>query len=291
MFKGLIVALVTPFKGGKLDLDGLKRNIEFLLKHKTSGLVPCGTTGESPTLTSDEWEAVIATTVKGVNKKAVVIAGTGTNSTEKSVKLTKRAEELGADAALVVSPYYNKPTQEGLYRHFRTVADSVNIPIVVYNIPGRTGVNMLPKTFLRLVKDCKNIVAVKEAAGSLDQVSEIIALCGERLTVLSGDDSLTLPMLAVGAKGVISVVANIVPQDVAIMVENFFAKKIDEAIRLHLKLFPLVKSMFIETNPIPIKAAMDLLGMPAGEPRLPLCPPAPENLEVIKKSLKDYGLL
>jgi 4-hydroxy-tetrahydrodipicolinate synthase len=291
MFKGSIVALVTPFKDGKLDVEGLKKNIEFLLNNKTAGLVPCGTTGESPTLTEEEWEAVIATTVTTTNKRVPVIAGSGTNSTERSVKLTKRVKELGADGALVVAPYYNKPTQEGIYNHFRTIAESVNIPLVIYNIPSRTGVNILPKTFERLVNDCPNIVAVKEAAGSLDQVTDIVSRCGERLTLLSGDDSLTLPMLSVGGKGVISVVANIVPADVARMIEKFFENNADEAKRIHLKLFPLCKALFVETNPIPIKAAMDLLGMAAGEPRLPLLPPAPENLEFIRKSLKDYGLL
>ncbi len=291
MFKGSIVALVTPFKDGTVDLDGLKKNIEFLINNKTAGLVPCGTTGESPTLTEAEWEAVVEATVKTANHRVPVIVGSGTNSTEKSVKLTKRAKELGADGALVVAPYYNKPTQEGLYRHFRTIADQVDIPIVIYNIPGRTGVNIFPKTFERLIRDCPNIMAVKEAAGSLDQVSEIVSRCGDRLTVLSGDDSLTLPILVVGGKGVISVAANIVPVDVALMIEHFFEKKTDQAQRLHLKLFPLCKALFIETNPIPIKAAMDLLGMPAGEPRLPLLPPSAENLEVIKKSLRDYGLL
>lgn len=291
MFTGSIAALVTPFKNGKLDSEGLTRNIEFLIANKTSGFVPCGTTGESPTLTDEEWESVISTTVRTANRRVPVIAGSGTSSTEKTITLTKKVKNLGADGALVVAPYYNKPSQEGLYNHFRTIAESVDIPLVIYNIPGRTGVNILPATFERLVKKCPSIVAVKEAAGSLDQVSEIVGRCGEKLTVLSGDDSLTLPMLSVGARGVISVVANIVPGDVAGMIERFFDNKPEDASRLHHKLFPLCRALFIETNPIPLKAAMDLLGMAAGEPRLPLWPPSAENLEVIKKALIDYGLL
>lgn len=288
--QGSIVALVTPFKEDKVDIEGLKANIEFQLINKTAGFVPCGTTGEAPTLSEVEWFSVVETTVKTVNKKTPVIAGTGTNSTKKTIALTKKAKELDVDAVLIVSPYYNKPTQEGLYRHFRTIGDEVDIPIVVYNIPGRTGINIFPKTLERLVKDCKNIIAVKEASGSLDQASEIITRCGEQITVLSGDDSLTLPLLSIGGKGVISVIANILPKDLTTMIEYYLNKEFESAIKLHQKLYYLTKALFTETNPIPIKTAMNLMGMAAGELRLPLCEPSPESLAIIKKSLTDYGL-
>ncbi|MEO0093030.1 MAG: 4-hydroxy-tetrahydrodipicolinate synthase [candidate division WOR-3 bacterium] len=288
---GSIVALVTPFKKDQVDLEGLVQNIKFQLKNKTKGLVPCGTTGEAPTLTEAEWEAVITTTVETANKKVPVIAGAGTNCTKKTIALTKKAKELGADAVLIVSPYYNKPTQEGIYRHFRTISENGNIPIIVYNIPGRTGVNILPKTLERLVNDCDNIIGVKEASGNLDQAAEIIVRCGNRISLLSGDDSLTLPILALGGKGVISVIANIVPKDLAEMIEYYFAGKLKEALKLNKKLFPLAKAMFVETNPIPIKTAMNLMKMPAGDLRLPLCEPSQESLAVIKKALHDYGIL
>lgn len=288
--QGSIVALVTPIKEDKVDIEGLKANIEFQLINKTAGFVPCGTTGEAPTLSEEEWFSVVETTVKTVNKKTPVIAGTGTNSTKKTIALTKKAKELDVDAVLIVSPYYNKPTQEGLYRHFRTIGDEVDIPIVVYNIPGRTGINIFPKTLERLVKDCKNIISVKEASGSLDQASEIITRCGEQITVLSGDDSLTLPLLSIGGKGVISVIANILPKDLTTMIEYYLNKEFESAIKLHQKLYYLTKALFTETNPIPIKTAMNLMGMAAGELRLPLCEPSPESLAIIKKSLTDYGL-
>jgi 4-hydroxy-tetrahydrodipicolinate synthase len=288
--QGSIVALVTPLKRDQVDINGLKTNIEFQLKNKTAGFVPCGTTGEAPTLSEAEWVSVVETTVKTVNKRAPVIAGTGSNSTKKTIALTKKAKELGVDAVLIVSPYYNKPTQEGLYRHFRAISDEVDLPMVVYNIPGRTGVNIFPKTLERLAKECANIIAVKEASASLDQASEIIARCGEQITVLSGDDSLTLPILSIGGKGVISVIANILPKDLAKMIEHYFNKEFESAAKLHQKLFPLVKTLFIETNPIPIKTAMNLMGMSAGELRLPLCEPSPESLTIIKKALIDYGI-
>jgi 4-hydroxy-tetrahydrodipicolinate synthase len=290
-FSGSFVALITPFKADRVDRAGLEKNIDFQLQNGTSGLVPCGSTGETPTLSHEEWETVIATTVARVNKKIPVFPGTGTNDTRKTIDLTRRAEELGADAALVVSPYYNKPTQEGLYRHFRAVAESVEIPIMVYNIPGRTGVNILPETFERLCRDCQNIKAVKEAAGSIDQASEIILRCGERLTVLSGDDSLTLPMMAVGAKGVVTVIGNIVPGDVARLCDHMLNGRMKDALVLHQQLLPLCKAMFVESNPIPVKTAMHMLGLPAGELRLPLCEPSEKNKEVIESALRKYGLL
>ncbi len=290
MFNGCITALITPFFNGQIDVEGMRRNIQFQLSTGVSGVLVCGSTGEAPSLTEEEWDLVVATAVAEVKGKVPVIAGAGTNNTAKSVKQIKRAAELGADAVLVVAPYYNKPTQEGLYRHFRACAEASDLPLIVYNIPPRSVVNVLPATVERLARDCANIVAVKEASGSIDQTSEIIVRCGERIVVLSGDDSLTLPILALGGKGVISVVSNIVPGDVERMVRDCLAGEIATARKYHLKLFPLIKALFIETNPIPVKAAMNLLGMPAGEPRLPLCPLSPDNEPVLRRALEQYGL-
>jgi len=292
MFRGSIVAVVTPFKEDKtLDEEGLRRNVRFLVENNSSGLLACGTTGESPALTDEERERVIKIVIEEAKGKIPVIAGTGTNNTQKTIKYTQHAKELGADAALVITPYYNKPTQEGLYRHFVEVAKSTDIPIVIYNVPGRTGINILPKTIERIVNECKNVVAVKEASGNLDQATEIVARVGEKCGVLSGDDSKTLPILASGGKGVISVVANIIPSDVEKMIRLFEERKIEEARKLHLKMYFLIKAMFIETNPGPVKEAMRMLGMPAGPPRLPLAPVSESSREVIRKELKNYGLL
>jgi 4-hydroxy-tetrahydrodipicolinate synthase len=291
MFRGSFTALVTPFEGEQLDVAGLQRNIEFQLRNGTSGLVACGSTGETPTLSPEERETVIATTVAAVAKKVPVVAGTGTNSTARTIDLTRRAEELGVDAALVASPYYSKPTQEGLYRHFRAVSESVKMPLMLYNIPSRTGVNILPATLERILRDSPNVKAVKEAAGSVDQASEIILRCGERLTLLSGDDSLTLPMIAVGAKGVVSVISNIVPKDVAQLCEDMLNSRTAEALALHQRLLPLTRALFVESNPIPVKTAMHMLGMPAGDLRLPLCEPSERSKEVIEAALRKYGLL
>jgi len=289
---GSIVALVTPFtKNNKVDIQGLIRNIKFQLVNKTNGFVPCGTTGESPTLSEQEWEAVVKTTIETVKGKKPVIPGTGTNSTDKTIKLTQKAKELGADACLIVCPYYNKPTQEGLYQHFKAIAKTVKLPIIIYNIPGRTGVNMLPSTMERLHKEFPEIIiGDKEAAGSLDQASEIIKRCGKDFTLLSGDDSLTLPMLSIGGKGVISVIANIVPKDLAEMIEYFFKGENKKASELNKKLFSLCRAMFIETNPIPIKYAMSVLGMPSGKPRLPLVEPLLESKKIIRQSLGKYEI-
>jgi len=289
-FSGCITALVTPFKGARLDIEGLRVNVRFQLKNRVSGLLVNGSTGEAPNLSSAEWERTLAAVVAEVHGRVKVVAGAGTNSTAKSVKQAKRAAALGADALLVVAPYYNKPTQEGLYRHFRAIAESVELPIVVYNIPPRSVVNILPAAIERMAKDCKNITAVKEASGSLDQSSEIIQRCGNRVTVLSGDDSLTLPILSVGGKGVISVVSNIAPLDVSKMIEYYLAGKVELAAGMHRKLFPLIKAMFIETNPTPVKAAMNMLNMAAGEPRLPLVPPTEASREAIRQALVDYGM-
>jgi 4-hydroxy-tetrahydrodipicolinate synthase len=291
MFFGSIVALITPFKNGKLDIEGLKKNLSFQLENETDGFLPCGTTGETPCLEEEEWQEVVKTTIDFVNKRKPVIVGTGTNNTQKTIKYTVLAEKFGADACLVVVPYYNKPTQEGLYHHFKEVAKSVKIPIILYNIPSRTGINLLPKTLEKLVADCPNIVGIKEASGNLDQVSEIISRLGKDFCVLSGDDSLTLPILALGGKGVISVLANILPKETHLLVKNFLTGNIQEAQKIHLKYFKLMKALFIETNPIPIKTAMNLMGLPAGELRLPLTPMSKENLEYLKSVMRELNLI
>ncbi|MCX5708076.1 MAG: 4-hydroxy-tetrahydrodipicolinate synthase [Candidatus Omnitrophica bacterium] len=291
MFEGSLVALVTPFKNGKVDEKKLKELIEFQIKNGTSGIVPCGTTGESATLSTAEHERVIEITIEKVNKRVPVIAGTGSNSTEEAINLTKHAAASGASASLQVSPYYNRPTQKGLYEHFKAIADAVNIPIVLYNIAGRTGVNIEPETIAKLAKDCKNIVGVKEASGNLEQMSRIKFLCPENFDLISGDDGLTLPVLAIGGTGIISVVANIAPKDVANMVKEYRKGNVDKARSLHYKLFPLVKAMFIETNPIPVKTAMGMLGICEPDLRLPMTAMLPENADKLRKALKEYGLL
>ena len=291
MFKGSIVAIVTPFSGGKFDEKKFRDLIEFQIKNGTSGIVPCGTTGESTTLSFEEHERVIKATIEQVKRRVPVIAGTGSNSTEEAIALTREAEKAGADASLQVSPYYNRPTQTGLYEHFKAVANAVKIPIILYNIASRTGVNIEPETIARLANDCKNIVAVKEASGSLDQMSRVKQLCPSNFDLISGDDSLTLPVLSIGGTGIISVVANIVPRDVADMVKEFEKGNIKKAQELHYKLLPLTKALFLETNPIPVKIAMGLLGMCEPDLRLPLVPMSTANLEKLRKALKDYGLL
>ncbi|MCR4337188.1 MAG: 4-hydroxy-tetrahydrodipicolinate synthase [Candidatus Omnitrophica bacterium] len=291
MFKGSIVALVTPFKNGKVDEAKYRELVEFQIKNGTNGIVPCGTTGESPTLTPREHEKVVEICVEAVNKRIPVIAGTGSNSTAEAIAFTKHSEHAGADGALVVSPYYNKPTQEGLYRHFKAIAESVKIPIILYNIPGRTACNIEADTMARLAKDCKNIVGVKEATGSLDFMQTVKQVCPPEFLLFSGDDVLTLPILSIGGVGVISVVANIVPQDVAKVVDAFSRGQLKKAQEIHAKLLPLVKAMFVETNPIPVKTAMKLMGLCSDELRLPLCEMGEKNLAVLKKALKDYGLI
>ena len=291
MFRGSIIAIVTPFKNGKVDEKKFRDLIEFQIKNGASGIVPCGTTGESATLSFEEHDRVIEITIEQVAKRVPVIAGTGSNSTEEAIMLTRHAAHAGADASLQVSPYYNRPTQKGLYEHFKAVANSVDIPIILYNIASRTGVNIEPETIAKLAADCKNIVGVKEASGSLDQMSRIKQLCGEKFDLISGDDSLTLPILSIGGTGIISVVANIVPKDVAGLVGEFEKGNIKKAQELHYRLLPLIKAIFIETNPIPLKTAMGLLGMCEPDLRLPMCAMSPENLEKLKKALKDYGLL
>lgn len=289
--KGSIVAIVTPFKDGKVDEKKLAELVDFHVSNGTNGLLPCGTTGESPTLTHDEHERVVEICVEASNGRIPIMAGSGSNSTAEAISLTKHAAKVGADAALIVTPYYNKPTQEGLYRHFKAVAECSDLPIILYNIAGRTARNIEPDTMARLANDCKNIVGVKEASGSLDQMQTIKMLCPEDFLLLSGDDALTLPLLSIGGVGVVSVAANIVPKDIAGLVEAFNSNKFEEAKKMHYKLLPLVKALFLETNPIPVKTAMSLMGLCSGEMRLPLCPMADSTLAKLKKVLADYNLI
>lgn len=291
MFRGSITAIVTPFKNDQVDVAKYKELIEFQIKNGTQGIVPCGTTGESPTLTHEEHKLVVETCVATVNRRVPVIAGTGSNSTSEAVALTQHAAKAGADGALVVTPYYNKPTQKGLYLHFKAVADSVNIPIILYNIEGRTARNIETETVARLAHDCKNIVGVKEASGSLQQVKDVRRACGDKFAILSGDDILTLPIMELGGVGIISVVANIVPQDVAAMVAAFNSGSKQKASEINDRLVPLITAMFLETNPIPVKKAMELMGLCSGELRLPLCDMEPANFEKLKIALQSYGLL
>ena len=286
-FHGSIVALVTPFKNGKVDEKMLAKLVRFHIRSGTDGIVPVGTTGESPTLSHKEHERVIKVVVEAANREVPVIAGTGSNSTDEAISLTQFAKKAGADGALMVTPYYNRPTQEGLYRHYEKIARKVNIPIVLYNVPTRTGVTLAAETVARLSK-IKNIVGIKEATGSMDQTSHILSLCD--ITVLSGDDSLTLPLMALGAKGVISVIANLVPQAVSEMVDAYAAANFQRARELHYKMFPLCRALFIETNPITIKKAMGLLGLCREELRLPLSPMQPHNQKILRQAMKAYGL-
>jgi len=288
-FAGLTVALITPFRNGEVDFEGLRRLVDWHIEQRTDCLAPVGTTGESPTLDHEEHERVIAMVVERASGHIKVMAGTGSNSTKEAIRLTKFARKAGATGALMVGPYYNKPTQDGFYRHFAAVAEAVDIPIVLYNIPGRTGSSMSPETLARLA-EIPSIVAVKEATGSLDQASQIAALCN--LTILSGDDSLTLPLMSVGGRGVVSVVGNIVPRDMKALVKAVDAGKLAEAQEWHRKLFPLCRDMLgVATNPIPIKTAMKLLGRDSGELRLPLCAVDAAGETKIRRTLHDYGLL
>lgn len=287
MFEGVTVALVTPFTDGEVDFDKIAELVAWHIGEGTDCILPCGTTGESPTLSHQEHDRVVDAVIKAAAGKVRVLAGAGSNSTSEAVRLTRHAAEAGADAALVIVPYYNKPTQEGMYRHFRRVAESADIPIVIYNVPGRTGASIAPETVMRLAV-IDNIVAIKEASGSLDQASAIIGGCD--LEVLCGDDSLTLPIMSVGGKGVVSVVANLVPADMAAMVKAYSAGDVAGAAAHHERLFPLCRAMFFETNPIPVKTAMKLLGRLNGEMRLPLCEMSQANEARLKGALEDYGL-
>lgn len=288
-FAGLSVALVTPFSDGGVCYETLKKQIEFQIESGTQCLVPCGTTGESPTLTHPEHEKVISETIQIAAGRAKVMAGTGSNSTAEAISLTQRAASEGADASLQVAPYYNKPTQEGFFQHYRAISEAVDLPHCIYNIPGRSGKNIEPTTIARIADACSNMVMVKEATGSLDQASQILATTD--LTLLSGDDSLTLPLMAIGGEGVVSVVGNIVPADVIAMVQAFNSGDLATAQQMHLKLFPLCRDLLgIATNPIPVKAAMAQLGKDTGDLRLPMTALDASQLDFLRKTLTTYGI-
>jgi len=289
-FEGSMVAIVTPFKDGRLDEEAFRNLIEWHIASGTDVIVPCGTTGESATLTHDEHDRVIEMTVEFVNGRVPVLAGTGSNSTAEAIRLTKHAKDAGADGALLITPYYNKPTQQGLYEHYKAIAEAVGFPMILYNVPGRTGLNMLPETVARL-SEIDVIVGVKEATGSLRQASEIIALCNNSFAVLSGDDFINFPLLAVGGKGMISVTANVVPQDLAALYDAWAAGDVARARELHYKTLPLHTAMFYETNPIPVKTALYKMGKVGPEFRLPLCPLSEVNDKKLTETLKNYGLL
>jgi len=289
MFKGSIVALITPFKNGLVDKTKLKELVEWHIESGTSAIVPCGTTGESSTLTHDEHNEVIEIVVDAANKRIPVIAGTGSNNTKEAILLTKHAKDVGADGALIIAPYYNRPTQNGIYEHFKAIAENTEIPIMLYNIMSRTGVNMEPSLVQKLSL-INNIVAIKEASGNIGQMSDIMQFCGSEFALMSGDDALTLPVMSIGGTGVVSVVANIVPADVAKFVESFKNGDLKKAREYHYKLSNLVKAMFIETNPIPVKKAMEIIGLCSGELRLPMTEMLPANVEKLKIAMKEYGL-
>ena len=289
-FQGSFVAMVTPFRNGEIDEAKLRELVEFHVANGTDGLIPCGTTGESPTLSHDEHKRVVEIVIEAARGRIQVVAGTGSNSTAEAIGLTRHAERSGAAGALVVNPYYNRPTQEGLYRHFRAVAESVSIPIIVYNIQSRTAVNVETPTLERLARDVRNVAGVKEASGSLDQMSQVIAACGPDFSVLSGDDNVTLPLMAIGGHGVISVIANLLPRETAEMVHAALDGDWKRARELHYRLFPMARAAFIETNPIPIKEAMAIAGLLEPEFRLPMCRMSDANRERLRAVLKQYGL-
>jgi 4-hydroxy-tetrahydrodipicolinate synthase len=291
MFTGTYTAIVTPFKDGKIDEAALGRLIKNQIKAGVDGIVPVGTTGESPTVDYDEHIQIIELTVKFAAGKVKVLAGTGANATAEAIYLTREAEKVGADGSLQVAPYYNKPTQEGLFQHFREIARSTKLPIVLYSIPGRCGIEIGVETVRRLAADCKNIVGIKEAGGSCDRVSQLRAALGSGFEILSGDDSLTVPFMAIGAQGVISVASNIAPRQISQMVKACASGQTKKAMQLHQKLFPLFKDLFIETNPVPVKAALALMGQIEEEYRLPLVPISETNLETLRTTLKNCGLL
>ena len=291
MFTGTYTAIVTPFKYGEVDETALNRLIELQIKGGVDGIVPVGTTGESPTVDYDEHINIIALAVKFACGKVKVLAGTGANSTKEAIYLTQRAEDVGANGSLQVAPYYNKPTQEGLFQHFRAVARTTRLPVVLYSIPSRCGVEIGVETVRRLAAECKNIVGIKEAGGSADRVSALRAALGPKFEILSGDDSLTLPFMAVGAQGVISVASNVVPREIAQMVNAFARGDVKRAGQMHAKWLPLFKDLFIETNPVPVKAALAMMGVIEEEYRLPLVPLSAANRAKLRATMKAYGLL
>ena len=290
MFRGAIVAIVTPFKEGMVDEEALRKLIEFQIESGTDGIVPCGTTGESATLSHEEHDRVIEITVDAVRKRVPVIAGTGSNNTTEAIRLTRHAYEAGVDGTLLVTPYYNKPAQEGLYQHYKAVAEAVPVPIILYNVPGRTAINLLPETDARLSK-ISNIVGIKEASGDLKQVSRVVELCSDDFVILSGDDFTVLPILAVGGRGVISVVSNIIPEDMAAMIDAFDEGGLDKAREFHYRMRPIMDACFLETNPVPVKAALAMMGKIEYELRLPLCRMSDATNEKLKQILTDYGLI
>jgi 4-hydroxy-tetrahydrodipicolinate synthase len=288
MFRGTFTALVTPFRSGAIDVSAYEKLIEAQVAAGITGIVAVGTTGESPTLSPEEREQVIRLAVTSAKKRCVVLAGTGSNSTHHAVADTKAAEKLGVDGALLVAPYYNKPSQEGLFRHFKTIANATSLPIMLYNIPGRCGVDIGPDTVVRLAAECRNIVSIKEASGSVERVSELCARLPKAFTILSGDDSLTLPFMSVGAVGVVSVASNLFPAEVCALVRAFASGDVKEAEKLHRKLFPLFKALFIEPNPVPVKTALGSRGAMSGECRLPLCEMTEANQARLRKTLEDF---
>ena len=290
MFKGSIVAIVTPFKNNTVDEEKLRELVEFQISGGSDAIVPCGTTGESSTLDYREHDRVIEIVIQQVGKRVPVIAGTGSNSTAETIDLTRKAKEMGADGCLLVTPYYNKPTQEGLYHHYTAIADAVALPQILYNVPGRTAVNLLPETVARLAEHT-NIVAIKEATGSLQQASEILALVGDKIDVFSGDDFITFPMMTCGAKGVISVTANIMPAEIAALVDAFHAGDLEKARRLHLRTLKINNAMFVESNPVPVKTALGLMGKCSDEVRLPLCPMSDTNKGKLTAIMKKQHLI
>jgi len=288
MFRGTFTALVTPFRDGAIDVAAFEKLIESQIAAGISGVVAVGTTGESPTLSHEERQQLIRLAIGTAKKRCLVLAGTGSNATQHAVADTKMAEKLGADGALLVAPYYNKPSQEGLFRHFKTIADATSLPIMLYNIPGRCGVDIAPDTVTRLAKECRNIVSIKEASGSVERISELRARLPESFTILSGDDSLTLPFMSVGAVGVVSVASNVVPAEVCALVRAYECGDAKLAFNLHGKMIPLFKDLFIEPNPVPVKTALGWRGAMSGEVRLPLCEMTEANQTRLRKTLEDF---
>jgi 4-hydroxy-tetrahydrodipicolinate synthase len=291
MFTGTYTAIVTPFKHGNFDETALDRLIKMQIRAGVDGIVPVGTTGESPTVNYEEHIKIVASSVRFAAGRTRVVAGTGSNSTKEAIHLTREAEQAGADGSLQVAPYYNKPTQEGLFQHFRAVARATKLPIILYSIPGRCGIEIAVDTVSRLAGDCRNIVGIKEAGGNPDRVSQLRAALGDKFTILSGDDSLTLPFMAVGARGVISVASNVIPREVARMVKAFAAGRTAAALKLHARFYPLFKDLFIETNPVPVKAALAMMGMVEEEYRLPLVKMNAAHREKLRKTMKSCGIL
>ena len=290
MFSGTFTALVTPFRNGEVDVEALEGMVEFQIQHGVSGLVPCGTTGETPAMSEEEDRVAVETVVRATNGRVPVIAGTGSNSTDMAIKYTRMAQEVGADGSLQVAPYYNKPTQEGLYRHFATIAESTDLPLILYNIPGRTSVTILAETMARLA-EVPNIVGVKDSTLSMNMISDVISLCGEEFDVLSGDDPMTLPLISLGGVGVISVASNVAPGAVSDMVNVLLSGDFERGRELHYELLPLFRALFVETNPIPVKTAASLLGLCSDEMRLPLIPMSGENLRRLQEIMEHSAHL